>query len=224
MPEFILTQLEYIGRIAGALFCGVLLGYERENHLKVAGVRTHAIVAMTSSMMMIISKYGFFDILTKSNISLDPSRIAAGIVSAIGFLGAGVILTRKVNVTGLTTAAGIWATVGIGMSFGAGMYIISIVATTILLVLQYLFHSKVRWFRSTVIEQITIEIDSSDDINAVLDDLSKKQNIEITNIRATRTSPETFELKLLVRFPEHYRAQDVFSLLRNNPKIKSIDS
>ena len=118
MWPMIFVQLEYLVRILGAAICGLLVGYERENHLKTAGIRTHTIVALASAVMMIISKYGFQDILALDHIGLDPSRVAAGIVTAIGFLGAGVIFTRNISVSGLTTAAGIWATVGIGMAFG----------------------------------------------------------------------------------------------------------
>lgn len=126
MWSHVLIQLEYLIRIIGAALCGMAVGYERENHLKTAGIRTHTIVALASAAMMIISKYGFQDILALDHIGLDPSRVAAGVVTAIGFLGAGVIFTRNFSVSGLTTAAGIWATVGIGMAFGAGMYVLGI--------------------------------------------------------------------------------------------------
>lgn len=224
MQEVLLIQLEYFARILGALICGILLGYERENHLKVAGIRTHAIVAMASSLMMLISKYGFYDILRHNNVSLDPSRIAAGVVTAIGFLGAGVIFARKVNVTGLTTAAGIWATVGIGMAIGAGMYAISISATLLILIFQYVFHSHAKWIKSTTVEQITIQMNSGDDIHTILEDFSIRKQILITNIKATRIDADTFELKLLVKFPENYQVEDVVKLLKENPKIKSIDN
>lgn len=82
--------------------------------------------------MMIISKYGFSDILAVHNVGLDPSRIAAGVVTAIGFLGAGIIFVHNQSVSGLTTAAGIWATVGVGMSVGGGQYLIGIFSTILL--------------------------------------------------------------------------------------------
>lgn len=224
IPDVVLIQLEYFGRILGALIFGILLGYERENHLKAAGIRTHAIVAMASALMMLISKYGFYDILRHNNVTLDPSRIAAGVVTAIGFLGAGVIFARKVNVTGLTTAAGIWATVGIGMAIGAGMYILSISATLLIIIFQYVFHSNAKWIKSSTVEQITVLMHHSDDVHTILDDFSSKKNIAITNIRATRIDKDTFELKLLVRFPENYQVEDIVKLLKENPNIKSIDN
>jgi putative Mg2+ transporter-C (MgtC) family protein len=116
-----LTQLEYLGRIVAALICGGLIGYERERRVRSAGLKTHMIVSMGAAVMMIVSKYGFWDVLVQETIKLDPSRMAAGIVSAIGFLGAGVIFSRGHKINGVTTAAGLWTTVGVGMALGAGL-------------------------------------------------------------------------------------------------------
>ena len=91
-----------------SIICGAGIGFERETRLKTAGIRTHIIVSLGSALMMIISKYGFGDVLQSSNIGLDPSRIAAGIVTAVGFIGAGVIFVRNQTISGVTTAAGIW--------------------------------------------------------------------------------------------------------------------
>lgn len=122
-----------------ALFGGVI-GLEREIRLKGAGIRTHLIVCFASCMMMIVSKYGFFDMLSYEGVGVDPGRIAAGIVTAIGFLGAGTIFSRTQGVTGLTTAAGLWATVGVGMSAGAGLYAISFFGMAIILTAEILLY------------------------------------------------------------------------------------
>ena len=89
------TELEFLLRIVLSIICGAGIGFERETRLKTAGIRTHIIVSLGSALMMIISKYGFGDVLQSSNIGLDPSRIAAGIVTAVGFIGAGVIFVRN---------------------------------------------------------------------------------------------------------------------------------
>lgn len=96
---------------------------------KSAGIRTHMVVAVAPALFMLVSKYGFFDLLSLHDISLDPSRIAAQIVTGISFIGAGTILVRREQISGLTTAAGVWATAAIGMAVGAGMYVIGIVST-----------------------------------------------------------------------------------------------
>ena len=107
MSVILSSQLELLVRLIVAGICGSLIGYERKNRLKEAGIRTHMIVALGSALVMIVSKYGFADVLLLHNYILDPSRVAAQIVSGIGFLGAGIIFVRKQAISGLTTAAGI---------------------------------------------------------------------------------------------------------------------
>lgn len=130
--------MDLFARILIAAFCGACIGIERERRNKGAGIRTHLIVALSASMMMIISKYAFNDVLfypqNHDNLfRLDPSRVAAGIVAAIGFLGAGLIVLRSQTITGLTTAAGIWGTVGVGMAVGAGSWQIGLFGTAVIL-------------------------------------------------------------------------------------------
>lgn len=131
----IMQQLELMWRIVLAAMCGGLIGYERESRKKTAGLRTHVIVAISSALMIVLSKYGFNDVLGEY-VKLDPSRIAAGTVTAIGFLGSGVIYARKRDVSGVTTSAGIWATLGVGMAVGAGMYVIGITTTLMILAVE----------------------------------------------------------------------------------------
>ena len=118
--------------VAGVL--GAVIGLEREYRAKEAGYRTHFLVSLGSALMMIVSKYGFADILADAGVGLDPSRIAAQVVSGIGFIGAGTIIIQRQFVRGLTTAAGVWATAGIGLAVGAGMYSLGVAATILTLV------------------------------------------------------------------------------------------
>lgn len=134
------VQLDWLLRILVAALCGTAIGYERATQRKSAGIRTHMVVAVASALFMIVSKYGFFDLLNLHDIALDPSRIAAQIVTGISFIGAGTILVRKEQISGLTTAAGVWATAAIGMAVGAGMYLIGIVSTLFLFLIQIIFH------------------------------------------------------------------------------------
>ncbi len=106
-----------------------LIGLEREFRLRSAGLRTHALVGMGAALMMMVSKYGFYDVLSLEHVALDPSRVAAQIVSGIGFIGGGLIFVRKDIVRGLTTAAVIWVTAGIGMACGAGLPWLALAAT-----------------------------------------------------------------------------------------------
>lgn len=117
-----LTEFVYLGRLVLAVFCGLIIGYERKSRAKEAGIRTHCVVACASALMMVLSKYAYTDVMEMYGdlMKIDPSRIASGVVSGIGFLGAGMIFVHEKTVTGLTTAAGIWATSRIGMAIGAG--------------------------------------------------------------------------------------------------------
>ena len=129
--EFALEkELMMIGRLLIAGLCGGVIGHERENRRKPAGVRTHTVVGVASALMMLISKYGFNDVLNEYT-KLDPSRVAAGVVTAIGFLGSGMIIARNKSVSGITTSAGIWATVGVGLAVGSGMIYLGIATSVI---------------------------------------------------------------------------------------------
>ncbi|MCW4457425.1 MgtC/SapB family protein [Microbacterium sp. MPKO10] len=127
LPDTILTELILLC-IAFAL--SAIVGFERQRQLKSAGMRTHAVVGLGAALFTLVSAYGFQNVLG-AEVVLDPSRIAAQIVSGIGFLGAGVIFVRQNIVNGLTTAASIWVTAAIGMACGAGMPVIA-AATTVL--------------------------------------------------------------------------------------------
>ena len=116
-------------RLGLALVLGACVGFERERGERAAGLRTHALVALGSSLVMIVSAFGFADILGMPNVTLDPSRIAAQVVSGIGFIGAGTILLRKEIVKGLTTAAAIWVVAAIGLACGAGLLLEALIAT-----------------------------------------------------------------------------------------------
>lgn len=155
--------------VAGTM--GVLIGLEREYRAKEAGYRTHFLVALGSALMMIVSQYGFMEVLKTDLIRLDPSRIAAQVVSGIGFIGAGTIILQKQIVRGLTTAAGIWATSGIGLAVGAGMYAVGISATLLVLLgLETLSF----FFKSIGLRNMMIDF-STDDKEAIKR-VSKKFN------------------------------------------------
>lgn len=118
-----------IGELLVACGLSSVIGFEREIRGKSAGLRTQAIVGTSAALIMLVSKYGFFDVLAAERVVLDPSRVAAQIVSGIGFLGAGLIITRQGTVRGLTTAAAVWETAAIGMAAGAGLLVLAVVVT-----------------------------------------------------------------------------------------------
>lgn len=139
LNHFTLLQTgDFFLRIILACACGAGIGFERSRRFKGAGLRTHIIVCCGAALMMIVSKYGFAD-LVGSKIA-DPARVAAQVVSGISFLGAGVIFKNHGMVKGLTTAAGLWVTAGIGLAVGGGMYAIGIFSTVLVALLQVVMH------------------------------------------------------------------------------------
>ena len=125
---------DFVWRLVLAALFGTIIGLDREYREKEAGFRTHFLGSLGSALMMIVSQYGFSEILTHDGVSLDPSRIAAQVVSGIGFIGAGTIIFNHQIVRGLTTAASLWATAGIGLTAGAGMSWLALAATILTLV------------------------------------------------------------------------------------------
>jgi putative Mg2+ transporter-C (MgtC) family protein len=122
-------------RLGAAAVLGSLIGLERQRLDKAAGLRTHMLVSVGSALVMIVSAYGFEEVLSPTRVVLDPSRVAAQVVSGIGFLGAGTILRRSQTVHGLTTAASIWAVAALGLAAGGGLYLAAATATVLMLII-----------------------------------------------------------------------------------------
>jgi putative Mg2+ transporter-C (MgtC) family protein len=133
-----ISPLELVLRLVVAAVLGGLVGLERERLEWAAGMRTHALVSLGSALFMVVSIFGFSDILNEQHVILDPSRVAAQVASGIGFIGAGTIIFRREIVKGLTTAASIWAVAAVGLAVGGGMFLAAISATLLALVLLVL--------------------------------------------------------------------------------------
>ena len=133
--------LKQIGELALAFALSSLIGLEREWRQKSAGLRTHTLVGFGAALILIISKYGFSDVVNGSSVILDPSRVAAQIVSGLGFIGGGLIFVRGDAVRGLTTAATVWLTAAIGMACGAGLAILALVSALAYFITVFLY----RW-------------------------------------------------------------------------------
>ena len=141
-----------------ALLLSALIGLERELRQKSAGLRTHTLVGVGAALFMLISKYGFNDVLEPGRVILDPSRVAAQIVTGVGFLGAGLIFVRRDSVRGLTTAAAIWVTAAVGAASGAGLPVLAAVTTGIYFVVALVFPAVTRRLphSSTAISEIRV--------------------------------------------------------------------
>lgn len=154
--------IELLGRIILAAICGIAIGYERMNHFKAAGVKTHMIVGLSASLMMIVSKYGFSD-----SPSFDAARVAAQVVSGVGFLGAGIIFKKNQSVQGLTTAAGIWGTAGVGLALGSGLYYVGVFGTIIFILLRVVVQN-IEKFQNGLQESFCIRMDAQRSMGELL--------------------------------------------------------
>ena len=204
--------------VAGAL--GAAIGVDREYRAKEAGFRTHFLVALGSALFMIVSKYGFEDLLGKEGIGLDPSRIASQVVTGIGFLGAGTIIIQKLFVRGLTTAAGVWVTAAIGLAVGAGQYWLGVSATALTLIglegLGYIF----REFSQRTIN-LTFTVPDARALQLVMDEIERKHHTIAffsTDINE-QNGGKSFRVTLAVRTRKLDDEVQLIQFLQNLPGV-----
>ena len=216
--------LSWVVRILIASLCGFIIGFERKSRSKEAGIRTHAIVCMAAALMIIVSKYAFADLGTGADNGTrgaDPARIAAQVVSGIGFLGAGIIFVRRDILHGLTTAAGIWATAGIGMAIGAGLIIVGVTSAALLVFLQILLHRPLKIFRQNthIILRVSAYIEGPEDIEKLKQIFDVKKFLQFRTSRNDNGTVTDVEITTLKQFTP----ADLYSILSANPFIKSIE-
>lgn len=222
MNLFDVSQLYYIARIVVAGICGIFIGLERKNRSKEAGVRTHFVVACASALMMVISKYGFGDIVSETvgGRGADGARLAAQVVSGIGFLGAGMIFVHKNTVTGLTTAAGIWATSGVGLAVGAGMYAIGIVTSALIVIAQILLHKDFRWMKNSKSKKLVIKGVTEAQYQQNLTEQLKKEGITVYDVYIEKDDCG-YNYTFIIEIPDDVYEQDIISGIDYNCKLSS---
>ncbi|MBC1489542.1 MgtC/SapB family protein [Listeria sp. FSL L7-1485] len=213
LPDFILRLV-----VAGVL--GAIIGFDREIRAKEAGFRTHFLVSLGSALIMIVSQYGFSEIAKMQTISFDPSRVAAQVVSGIGFIGAGTIIIQKKFVRGLTTAAGLWATAGIGLAVGAGMYAVGIAATLLTLIgLEFL--SIV--FKSFGLHTTSLMYSTTDNSNLVkITDKIQQNNQQIISYNTERDMVGEnliFKVNIVIKTKNKTDESELFHFIQNLPHM-----
>lgn len=139
IPEMVGQGASQFIDLGCAFLLSAAIGLEREIRHKSAGLRTYTVVGTSAALFLLISKYGFMDVLANNRVVLDPSRVAAQIVTGIGFIGAGLIFVRGDRVNGLTTAATVWLVTGVGMACGAGLLLLALAATVAYFVVALVF-------------------------------------------------------------------------------------
>ena len=211
-------ELIYLLRIVYAVALGFAIGFERKLRFKEAGIRTHTIVCAGSALIMVVSKYAFSDVN-----GYDGSRVAAQIVSGIGFLGAGIIFIRNNAVSGLTTAAGIWATAGVGMAIGAGSCLLGVCSGILIIITQTVLHMTS--FLTAEPYRGFLKI-AAEDHEQVIQELRQKfqqDKIREVNVKITKnkTKDETkVEFDLL--FPADYDKNHLIYLLAEDDRIHAV--
>ena len=210
-----LYWLECILRILLAVVLGFALGVERQLRLKVAGIRTHVVVAAGAALFTVVS-YGFSDLFGG-----DSARIAAQVVTGIGFLGAGMIMHKETAVLGLTSAAGIWLTAAIAMAAGAGMYYVAIGATVLVVLIQLFLHLPLRLFKDKHYNEIKITFKSdTDDCLTII-----KQLFDITSFtefKATHVEDDIIYLAV-IHTRKQIDASFILSVLKDYPFVISLE-
>ncbi|MBQ9975243.1 MAG: MgtC/SapB family protein [Clostridia bacterium] len=215
------SEWVYLLRIFIACLCGGIIGIERTLRQKDAGFRTHLIVALGSALMMVISKYGFAD-----SIDFDAARVASNIITGISFLGAGMIFVKGINIKGLTTAAGIWATAAVGMAVGSGLYITGIVATLLLVLIQIVFHTFLIGFDKVLANDVTVEmvvrIKNTEDSLERFKDILRDKNIEYSEIKIELGDDGYFTVTLTVKGDREIDVDGILEAFNEHEHIRAI--
>ncbi len=211
-----LIELEYVLRMIIAVLLGFAIGTERKMRFKEAGMRTHAIVSAGACLFMLISKYGFSDMEGK----YDGARLAAQVVSGIGFIGAGMIMYRKQAVHGLTTAAGVWITAGVGMAAGAGMYIVAASSTAIIIAAQCVMHINCKFFKNKHYVQLRVVfINKTDESDTVQRIFEVDRYVQLD----AKKHGDDIVFSVLVRTDKEFDDKFILEVLQQHPFIQSID-
>lgn len=220
--------LELLLRIFVACLCGAAIGLERTKRYKEAGIRTHCVITCASAALMIVSKYGFVDLMAGGVYLIgtdgaDPSRIAAQIVSGVGFLGAGMIFKNGNSIRGLTSAAGIWASAAVGMIIGSGLYSVGVFLTFIVLavLLGVRFLNVDNEVSSNTKICATLSGDASDR-DAFFSGLTEK-NFEILDTKLIRREG-CIDVELTVRSKARISEEKLFQIFRDIPQVRSIST
>ncbi|MEO8229633.1 MAG: MgtC/SapB family protein [Chloroflexota bacterium] len=219
-------QADLAFRLIVASALGALIGLEREIHRHPAGMRTHLLVSFGSALFTVLSVYGFVDVLAAgSGTAPDPTRIAAQVVTGIGFLGAGAIIKYGTSIRGLTTAGSLWATSAVGMAAGAGQLLIAVVGTAIVLfslwplnwIVERLHIGQARNLR------VRLQLDGLEPLGALTRELAAHR-VELAGIQSERQGKNRYEVELELRLPPGFHVDRLVELITGLPDIELLES
>jgi len=224
-----LTQLfDFFLRILVAGLCGAVIGFERTRRFKEAGIRTHVIVCAAAAMIMIVSKYGFADISGPEGAlglrGADPARLAAQVIGGISFLCAGVIFKANGSIRGLTTAAGLWATAGIGLAVGAGFYWIGLGFTLLIALLQIAMHRFAVGADAYVTNTLRLRVINGDVFYKTLQVTLKEWQAEAVSTRVSRGEDGVTSFDLTLRMPRELSAEELLRFSAEHDEVLEISN
>ena len=225
VPEASLTlydNLEFFLRLLLSAVLGALVGLERSKRQKEAGVRTHCIIACTSALFMILSKYAFVDIVDLTGTrGADPARIAAQVVSGISFLGAGVIFKNGNSIRGLTTAAGMWGTAAIGMAIGAGLYWVGLIEAAVLVTIQIILHRFPVGADALTTQEILVEMADEPQLQEAFDELLRQHGGQVTESSLSRQDG-VLRMELTVKLEPPITHDEALEFIKKNDGVRRI--
>ena len=226
LPESTLTlydNLEFLIRLLLSAGLGALVGLERSKRQKEAGVRTHCIIACTSALFMILSKYAFVDTAIGADglRGADPARIAAQVVSGISFLGAGVIFKNGNSIRGLTTAAGMWGTAAIGMAVGAGMYWLGLIEAAILVAIQIILHRFPVGADALTTQEILVEMEDTPELQAQFDALLKAHHGQVVESSLSRDEGY-LRMEITAKLEPPITHDEALAFMKDNSGVRKV--
>ena len=198
------------------------MGLERSKRQKEAGVRTHCIIACTSALFMILSKYSFIDVTTIDGLrGADPARIAAQVVSGISFLGAGVIFKNGNSIRGLTTAAGMWGTSAIGMAVGAGMYWLGLIEAAVLVTIQIILHRFPVGADALTTQELVVEMEDTEELQQQFDALLATHHGQVIDSSLSRDEGY-LRMEITVRLEPPITHDEALAFIKANSGVRRV--
>lgn len=207
-------------RLSLAVFLGGLIGFEREQQNHPAGLRTHILVCLGSSMIMLLSIYGFAEFAGEPNVRIDPARLATAVITGVGFLGAGTILFTGKSITGLTTAASLWVVAAIGLQIGAGFYFSAAAGTILVFITLWVFNKvEHRFLKSKKVRKLTIQAETEEELlDIVTQRLASRsimtQKMMLQRIRPSLDMPLCWEVKLDIVVPRTMEPKEIVAEMK----------
>ena len=226
LPENTLTlydNLEFLIRLLLSAGLGALVGLERSKRQKEAGVRTHCIIACTSALFMILSKYAFVDTAIGADglRGADPARIAAQVVSGMSFLGAGVIFKNGNSIRGLTTAAGMWGTAAIGMAVGAGMYWLGLIEAAVLVAIQIILHRFPVGADALTTQELVVEMEDTEELQQQFDALLAAHHGQVIDSSLSREEGY-LRMEITVRLEPSITHDEALAFIKANSGVRRV--